>query len=347
MGIWYATREDVKSALDFKETARNNGQVDRAIDSASRAVEGLLNRRFYPWTGTRYFDWPNLQYARSYRLWLDADELVSVSTLASGGVTISPSDYFLYPPNDGPPYDRIELDLSANATFGTGSTHQRDVAVTGVYAGCALTETPAGLTAEALDSSETGIDVTDSGVIGVGDILKVESERMVVTGKTMIDTTVAFTGLASASAADDTLAVADGTLFSVGEVLRVDTERVLIVDIATNTLVLKRAWDGTRLAAHTSGTLYAPRRLTCERGALGTTAASHSTSAALVKHVVPGLIKNLCIAYALNSILQEGSGFARVAGSGENQKEFTGRGIKALENDAKAAYGRRARTVAV
>lgn len=347
MGIWYATREDVKSALDFKETARNNGQVDRAIDSASRAVEGLLHRRFYPWTGTRYFDWPNLQYARSYRLWLDADELVSVSALVSGGETISPSDYFLYPPNDGPPYDRIELDLSANASFGAGSTHQRSIAITGVYAGCPLDEATAGLTAEALDSSETGVDVTDSSVIGVGDIIKVESERMVVTGKTMIDTTVAFTGLASASAADDTLAVADGTLFNIGEVLRVDSERVLIVDIATNTLVLKRAWDGTRLAAHTSGTLYAPRRLVCERGALGTTAASHSTSAALVKHVVPGLIKNLCIAYALNSILQESSGFARVTGSGESQREFTGRGIKSLESDAKAAYGRKARTVAV
>src|SRR5690606_22447868 len=56
---WYTTRETVKAALDYKETARNDAQVDRAIESASRAVEGLLHRRFYPETATRYFDWPN------------------------------------------------------------------------------------------------------------------------------------------------------------------------------------------------------------------------------------------------------------------------------------------------
>lgn len=54
----YATREEVKSALDIKQTARNNDQVDRAIDSASRAVEGLLHRVFYPTFDTRYVDWP-------------------------------------------------------------------------------------------------------------------------------------------------------------------------------------------------------------------------------------------------------------------------------------------------
>jgi hypothetical protein len=92
MGVWYCTREDVKSSLDSKESARNNGQVDRAIESASRAVEGLTHRRFYPETDTRYFDWPNAQYARPWRLWLDQHELVSVATLSSGGTTIAASD---------------------------------------------------------------------------------------------------------------------------------------------------------------------------------------------------------------------------------------------------------------
>jgi len=39
MGIWYATREQVKAALDAAETARNDAQVDRAIESGARSIE--------------------------------------------------------------------------------------------------------------------------------------------------------------------------------------------------------------------------------------------------------------------------------------------------------------------
>ena len=55
---WYATREQVKRALDSAETARNNAQVDRAIASASRTIEAQMHRRFYPWDGIRYFGYP-------------------------------------------------------------------------------------------------------------------------------------------------------------------------------------------------------------------------------------------------------------------------------------------------
>jgi hypothetical protein len=347
MGVWYTTREDVKSALDSKETARNNVQIDRAIETASRTVESLLNRRFYPEVATRYFDWPNeRQYSRAYRLWLDEHELVSVTSLVSGGVTIGASDYYLEPIND-PPYDRIEMNLGTTAAFSTGNTHQRNIVVTGVFAGCPLVTTPAGTCIEVLDSSETGVDVSDGSIIGVGDIIKIDSERMIVTEKSMLSTGVAFTGPASASAADDTIPVADGTVFNIGEVIRLDTERMLVVDIAVNNLVVKRAWDGTRLDTHTSGTIYAPRTLTVQRGALGTTAASHLISAPITKHVVPGGVKSLTVAYALNEVLQQGAGYARVSGSGDNQKEFTGRGIKALEDNVKGTYGRKARKMAV
>lgn len=44
----YCTRQDVKRALDVHETARSNGQVDRAVEAASRTIEGVLHRRFYP-----------------------------------------------------------------------------------------------------------------------------------------------------------------------------------------------------------------------------------------------------------------------------------------------------------
>jgi hypothetical protein len=94
-GVWYATREDVMRALDVKLTARNARQIDRALESASRDADDLCHRKFAPVQATRYFDWPNPQRAASWRLWLDANELITVTTLVSGGVTIPSTEYYL------------------------------------------------------------------------------------------------------------------------------------------------------------------------------------------------------------------------------------------------------------
>lgn len=347
MSVWYCTREDVKSALDSKETARNNAQIDREIEAASRSVEGLLHRVFYPQVATRYFDWPSQWwYGSSYRLWLDADELISVSQLVSGGTTISASDYFLEPVNSGPPYTHVEIDLASNAAFGGGSTYQRSIAVTGVF-GHSAQEAPAGALAEALDSSEVTVDITDSSLIGVGDLIKVDSERMFVSGKLMLDTGQNLVGTSAAQSSDVTQVVGSGAAFAVGETILMDSERMLIVDIAGNNLTVKRAWDGSVLAAHTNSDIYALRTLTVERGVLGTTAATHDTATAVTKHVVPGLVRQLCIAESLTALQQEGSGYARVVGSGENAREASGRGLKDLRDQTCTTYGRKARLRAV
>lgn len=346
MGIWYTTRETVKSALDVKETARSNSQVDKAIESASRAVEGLLHRKFYPMTDTKYFDWPNPQRARAYRLWLDEHEVLSVSSLTSGGETITSDEYFLEPIND-PPYDRIELDIATTSGFEVGDTWQRSIVVTGVWGYSQDTE-PAGSLNEDLDASQTGVDVTDSGIIGVGQVVKIDSEYMLVTGKRMVDTSVNTGGALTSAKNDVTIAVADGTVFNVDEVLLIDSERMLIVDIAGNNLTVIRAYDGSVLASHDAGAdIYAPRTLTVQRGSLGSTAATHTTSTAISKLVIPGLVEELCIAYALNNLLQRQSGYARVAGAGESAREFTGRGIRDIESDAMMRYGRQMRFEAV
>lgn len=353
MGTWYCTREDVKVALDSKATARNDGQIDRAIEAGSRSIEGLTHRRFYPWSGTRYMDWPNHQYAHSWRLWLGANEVASVSALVSGGVTISAADYFLRRGDDldEAPYTYIEVDLDSSAAFSTGDTHQRSVAITGVFIGCPLDEATAGLTAEALDDSETGVDVTDSSTIGIGSILRVDSERMLVTGRAALDTAVNIDAGDSltASMADVSITMSTTTAAPVaGEVILIDSERMLVVDVAGLVLTVKRAWDGSVLATHAgSADIYAYRTLTVTRGALGTTAASHLTAAPLYRFVVPSLVRDLTIAEAVSTLLQESAGYARTAGSGENEREVSGRGIKGLRDDVYTAHGRKARISAI
>jgi hypothetical protein len=351
MGVWYATREDVKSALDFKETARTNAAVDRALEAASRAVEGLCHRRFYPETATRLWDWPNGQYARSWRLWLDANELISVTALSSAGVVIPSTAYHLEPNEYGPPYNRLELDIGTSSTFGGGATHQRNISISGLF-GYRNDETALGVTTEALDASETGVDVdaATSAAVGVGSLLRLDGERMSVTGRSMLDTGQTLGAGLTAQVSAVTVPVASGAGFAVDEVVLIDGERMLIIDIAGNNLIVKRSWDGTVLAAHATGAvLYAPRSLTVQRAVLGTIASTHTLGAPVVQWDPPGPVNQLTIAEALNTVLQEQAGWLRMAGGAGNTggKEATLAALTALREQVWNSHGRKARTRAV
>lgn len=346
MSAWYCTREDVKRALDVKETALVNAQIDRAIEAASRAVESVLHRRFYPETTTRYFDFPERQSPRGWRLWLNQWDLISVTSLVSGGTTISSSDYFLAPANSGPPYTHVEIDLSSSSAFDVANTPQRNIAITGTW-GYSNDYASAGQLAEALDNSETGVDVSNGAVVGVGSILKCESELMIVTDRTWLTSGDTLQVALTASNADKTVTVTDGTVFNVGETLLIDSEKVLITDISGNDLTAVRAWDGSTLATHTGSTPYVSRTLTVERGALGSTAAAHSSSTTLMVHQVPPLVRSFAIAEALNIFLQESAGYARVAGEGDTTNEFIGRGLDRIRKQAYARHGRKMRVRAI
>lgn len=352
----YCTREDVQRALDVKETARAARQIDRAIEAASDALDGgatganrgagLLKRRFFPEVETRYFDWPNPQRARSWRLWLDQHELADATEVTAGGVTIPATDYFLRP-DDGPPYNCLEIDLGSSAAFSSGDTHQRAISITGPWCGCALATAAAGNLAAAVDATETGVDVTDSAAVGVGDLVQVGTERMLVTSKSMLDTGVDIDAGDSLTAAASDVSITLSTTAGapgVDETVLIDSERMLVVDVAGSTLTVRRAWDGSVLAAHAAGSsIYAPRTLNVVRGAYGTTAATHDTAAAVARHLVPGLVRDLALGLALVQLLGEQAGYARTAGTGESQREVTGRGLAQLRKDCVAAYGRKAR----
>lgn len=344
MGIWYTTREDVASAQDIQATAYSAPRIDRAIERGARAADALLHRRnFAPTIATRRFDWPGVDID-GRTLYLGADLLISVTSAVTGGVTLAPGDYFLEPTNDGPPYRRIVLDEGASAYWSNLSTPQQAVAFTGVW-GWNDDSAPAGTTAEALDASETGVDVGAVPTVGVGTVLRVDDERMVVTGRGWL--TTGQTTTLGAQALNVSATVSDGSAFAAGETLLIESERVLVVDVAGNVLTLKRAVQGSALAAHAGATIYASRSLTVQRGALGTTAATHSTSAAVTRWVPPAVLSELNLAYAVNDLLQQQSGYARTVGSGDNQREASGRGIRDIERDARSALGRQARTAAV
>ena len=346
----YCSVRDVKDALDVKATAYSDRRILRAIESSSRSADDLTHRKFWPQTDTRYFDWPGPGPGRAWVLWLEQHEVISVTTLSSGGTTITASQYNLEPNGDGPPYDRIELDLSASAAFGGGSTPQRDITLTGVY-GYGADTVVAAAAAEALDASETGVDVTDSSLLAAGDAVLVDSEYMTISSTSMLDTGVDIDtgGALTASISDVTLACDTTTgIPQPGEVILIDSERMLVVDLAGATLTVKRAFDGTTLAAHSeAASIYAPRTLNVTRGAWGTTAATHDNACVIHKHTPPALVRDLVIAEAIVRFEQESAGYARTVGGGENARNASLAGLQDLRETTYTNLGRKLRHRAV
>ena len=354
--VFYCTRESVQDAFDVKEAAHRSAQIDNAIRSASDDIDGWLNRHKHglaPRTATRYFSWPARNFSQAWRLWLDENELISVTTLTTGGTLLCASDYFLEPVNSGPPYTNIEIDLTSSSAFSNSGTHQRAISVLGVW-GINDDRAPAGTLSEALDASETAVDVSDAVLVGVGSVLTVESERMLVTGRTALDTGQNLATNMDALNSDRTVDVADGTLFRVGEIILLDSERMRITDISGNNLTVIRAYDGSVLAAHTSPVdIYSYRTLTVERGALGSTAATHATSTAIETWDVPSLVNDLCRAAAITRLEQEFSAYGARVYSDEAERDSSGtevvagRGLTDLRKACARRYKRKFRKAAI
>jgi hypothetical protein len=354
---WYCTREDVMSAPDFKEAARNARQIDRAIASASAEVADLCHREFSPYFATNYFAWPNLTYARPWRLWLDEFELLSVSSITTGGVALDQTEYFLEPVND-PPFDRVEINLGSQASFTASDTFQRSVAITGWW-GYSDNQEPVANLVSPVTSTATSLDVDNSENIGVGDTLVVNQERMTVTGKAARSSGQTVLVTIGASVAANTISVTDGAEFHQDEILLIDGERMLVLDIAGNTLVVKRSWDGSPLAAHASGaTIYVVGwTLNVTRGAQGTTPQSHSLPTVIQRWRPPEQVHTLAIAIASDTVLQEISGYSRTVGSSpakttasvgtKNSNPAPGGALEQAKTNCYNAVGRKGRKYAV
>ncbi|CAM5718154.1 putative protein OS=Streptomyces fumanus OX=67302 GN=GCM10018772_05270 PE=4 SV=1 [Streptomyces fumanus] len=176
----------------------------------------------------------------------------------------------------------------------------------------------------------------------------IDQERVIVTGRSQVDTGQSLGGDLGNINSAVTITVQDGGQFAAGETILIDGERLRVDDVAGDTLVVTRAWDGSTIAAHSSGTpVYAPRALAVERAAAGTSAATHSSGNTVWVWQPPGPVRQLCIAEALTDLLQGRSGYARTAGSGESERETSGRGLADLRARVYASHGRKARTRAV
>lgn len=359
MSNWYTTRSAVKRAGGPINGSTQNERIDRIIESQSRRIDTAMRRRFIPFTDTLLYRWPQLNGGRSYVLWLKED-LLSVTTLQakaqdSSPTTIAASDFFVEPANQGPPFDRIEIDLSSSAAFESGDTPQRSISVLGSW-GYSDDRRSSGTVGSGLSSSSTAtsfvhVPVTGEALLDVGDTLLIESEQVFISGVAnaaqVNNDLINGALIADLSEVAITLDTSSGSRYQPGEVILVDSERMFIESISGDVLTVVRAYDGSLVAVHSND---APidvfRTFTIERAANGTTAATHADTTAISKYEPEFEIQQLCLAEVLAQYHQESAGWGRSIGAGEGAREFNGKSLSEFRKQTKAMY-QRARSAAI
>ena len=204
MPFSYISRNDLKARL--ADTATTDDAIYRIIlEAIAKVIDDYCHWTFHVHLATRYLTpvWSHL---------IDLDQpLISVTSLktdADGDRTYentwAATDYDLKPDNassDGAPYREIEITPNGDSTF---PTTRRGVEVVGKWGWVEDLLTSPSTLNEALDTSETGVDVTA------------------------------------------------GTDFEVLQTILIDSEQMYITAIATNTLTVERAVNGTAAATHSS-----------------------------------------------------------------------------------------------
>lgn len=375
--VCYANRTEVQRSVDFQPGTDVNAALDRALTTAADNIDGHLHRVFYPSDDTRFFDWPAQggsgggQYASPWRLYLDENDLVCMTSLVTGGVTITLDQVFIAPwdnPVKGRPYySQIELDRSTSAAFGgNAQTPQYSIGVSGTW-GYGADADPAGALAAGVGAADTTITTTDGSRIGPGDLMILGygrgtapfpssaphagaiqpylGERILVTDAAAVATglTQSGSGAGTPSAGDQSLSVTGSGSLNAGEVIVLDSEDMLVEKIVAGVATVRRAWNGTTLAAHSGAAVYAFREFSVVRGQLGTAAASYEAAAAVSRHRVAPLVRDLEIAEAAGQLLQEGSGYARTVGSGEAAHPAPGIALADKWDEVYTRHGRKVR----
>lgn len=346
----YTTREAIMRAADIHPGVQSIEAVDRANESAAENIDGMLHRRFYCVIETQKWDWPNFQFAYPWRLWFDESEIADITAPApvvtSGGVSIPNTAIFFGPWRKAPPYRNMELDRSKNVGFGNGSTPQQEIQINALFGYWNRMANAGTLAVAMTDTTSTTATMSSSATPGVGDVMIVDSERMLVQDRTFITTgqTQQGTGCGTDKASDNALAVTDGTKFSLFETLVLDQERMFVYQIVGNILTVKRGYDGSVLDTHEAAPIYAGRQITVTRGDFGSAAATHSINAVAKTQIVPSMVRDLALAEASVQVSQELGLYNDPQGEAGATVSGFGASLADKWEEAETRYGRQLRS---
>lgn len=171
---WYVSLDTLKSELGETSTT-NDARLSRYIAQASRAIEQETRRTFIPVTETRYFDVPS----DGVKLFLQDDDLLSITTLSDDTGTITSTYYWLYPLNLFPKHTILLDTENLGRAFEYDDEPNKAITIAGQW-GCCNDYVSTGVTLNGNVSSTTATSMTLSDLVEVGWTLLVDSEAMFV-----------------------------------------------------------------------------------------------------------------------------------------------------------------------
>lgn len=181
----------------------DDGVIDSIIARASRRVDDLCGRKFYPRIATRYYNTPP-----GNELWLD-DDLLEIITLTNGDtVAIASTDYVLKPTNEYPKYAIRLKDMSTiYFTLATDSSADEAISLAAVWGYRDRYNADGWVTGSTLNEG-AGLNATDltftvtAGTLFARDqIIRIENELMIVSLVSTNDITVTQRGVNGSTAA--------------------------------------------------------------------------------------------------------------------------------------------------
>src|SRR3990167_4100555 len=158
--------------------ATDLAELLRVVNDGSRRVDDYCERHFYSEIATRTYDGNGKS-----TLWLP-DDLLTVTTLKADDdgdgvyeLTLAANtDYWLWPDNETP---KVRVDINPeSAQVSSWPSGRRRVQIVGEFGYTNTTELVASLLAEALDASETGVDVDAGTDFAAGQTILVDSEQI-------------------------------------------------------------------------------------------------------------------------------------------------------------------------
>lgn len=165
MTRWYLGLDDFKADQGITGTTQD-ATLGRAIERASRWLEGEARRVFLPQYAAKKFDIPD----SGMNLWFE-DDLLSAASVVDAGGTLAASDYALYPANSSP---KAMLELVSSRTWVWSLSRRQQITVTGWWSYPATLTTVGAL---ASDLSAVATSLTLAGC-QVGWMLRIDDELM-------------------------------------------------------------------------------------------------------------------------------------------------------------------------
>ena len=313
-----ATSQEAQVFCTFEEICNDlnlpGGDVAaimRHIRAAGKTIVQEIGM-FIPFTAAKRFDGNGLDF-----MWVPP--LLAVTSIVDDDDTYASTDYLLYPRQkhwQNGPYTQIGHDPDGD--YATWTVERDIVVITGRWGKWEKEETTSAAvgTGGQSDSAATLL-VTNGSKVSPGMVLLINSEQELVTGYSTPSTAVT-TIAEDLDTSEEEITVADGTKVYDGETIRVNYEQMKVLEIQSNTLHVRRGWNNTAKATHTSGAnVDAYRTFTVERGVNGTSAAAHTAATTIYRYLVPDDINYLAREIATLMLKKSQGAYAGKTGNAE------------------------------